>query len=208
MYLQLSENGNANSRQGNVKDNANPYVFVPDITGNSRGFYVREDNFDDLDDKDWNALMVQIAPYQPQVQNGGMSEDYFLSNRASRKAKREQKTKDKQEKRQAKNAIKKAKAVSIERGDRKDMLNNLVGGLTNIFGKKDSTATAPGDSTNVDTTDTTNIDRTKAPEPGAPPESFWDKYKTPILIGGTVLTIAGIAYSVHNKRKRAPAHRP
>jgi hypothetical protein len=189
MYLQLSENGNSTPPPITATDN--PFIFVPDFTGNSKGIFVREDYFDDLDDKDWNVLMQQLSPYQPEI-NAGMSEDYFLSSRAERKARREKKRELKMQKKEAKNAIKFAKSESIKSGNRADIFKNIVSGASSIASSIFGGGGQPSDSVTYDTAP----DDT---EPETPKKTIWQNPLT-YIIGGTVL-IGGIAL-VASARKR------
>lgn len=148
MYLQLAENENsptAFARKEATRSNQipdNPYIFIPDFTGESDGFFVREDYFDFMPDAEYKALMVQLAPYQPQVQKYGMSERQFMSDRASRKKRREEKKLAKVDKKKAKNELIKARAEGRAKGD--SPLKSITGAISNIFGKKDSGA-SPGE---------------------------------------------------------------
>ena len=198
MYLQLAENKNRKVYGGFSQEEKieNPYIFVPDPSGNSSGVWIREDYFDYLSPFEWRKLMVDLAPFQPD--NGsGMSEGMFLNDRASRKAKREEKAKTKAEKKQLKNDKKDAKNKLIQaRGEAKksgrgaDVLGSVIDGVKSIFGKPDSTAT----------------DSTTAPLP--PDDGGGDGgsdegtpfYKNPLVIGGGILVLAGGIYLATRKK--------
>jgi hypothetical protein len=184
MYLQLAEGGDDSTE-------SNPYIFVPaGLYGMPKSVYIREDYFDYLPNIEFNEMMRQLAPYQPEVQQG-MSERGFLHDRASRKARREEKKKLKNEKKAAKNELIKARAVAKTEGRGGDVLKSVVSGLSNIFGKGDSSGT-------------TDV----APPPSPPgggggggddddePTPF---YKNPWVIGGAALLTGGIIYAVTRK---------
>lgn len=182
------------SEQAGVEDN--PYIFVPDFYGGSKGFMVREDNFDDLDAQDWADFMYQVAPYQPQVQQG-MSEGMFLADRASRKAKRAAKQEQKFAKKEAKTAIKNARAeakiIKAQQGGGGggflDKISGALGGvLGGVFGIPQ---VQPGG----------------APAGPTDTESWWDtevmgipyKYAIP---GAVALTATGIYFATRKRRRR------
>lgn len=130
MYLQLAESTEA--------EIPNPYIFVPttDRSGRQTTVRVREDLFDDMSDVDYYRLMRDLAPYQLDVQQQGLSESAFLADRASRRAKRaekqaakEDKKKLKNEKIAAKNEIKKAKAENKRAGGGGKSILDTVGGI-------------------------------------------------------------------------------
>lgn len=176
---------------------ANPFIYVPDPTGLTSGMYVREDHFDNLNNAEWRQMMANLAPYQPSVQNGVLSEGRFLNDRASRKAKRQEKRETRQEQKAAKKESKvekrdsksaaretraEAKKIKAETGARPgaDILNKLIdtAGLFMPGGKEDSVEKHPEKSTG-----------SKKPF-----------YKNPLVIGGGVLLLAGGIYlATHTK---------
>lgn len=104
MYLQLAENGNTS-----------PYISVPTSQGLVQ---VREDYFDNLPPAQWNAVMDQLAPFQP---SGGLSE---LSDKETRRRRKEART----QKKEARAAKKTAKAEREASGE-------AAAGRAAIFGK-------------------------------------------------------------------------
>lgn len=219
MYLQLSENGNyvappiyymSERRRTRVKaysrkfnyvpahyrslsegQEDNPYLFIPDLTGQSKGYFSREDNFDDLDQREWNQLMRQLLPYQPQVQ-AGMSENMFLSAKAGRKAKRadrkknrDDKKKAKVDKKKAKTEIKLARAQAKREGGGSDILGTISDTLGNVFGKGGAEPVEPG-------------------EPGEPRIQRAGMLPfgiTPVQAGIGAVGIAGLIFLATRKRK-------
>jgi hypothetical protein len=120
MYLQLAEgkkrrrgrvqvsgytsNVSAHTRRYPLNENgeiSNPYIFIPNHSQGG-GLYVREDKFDGLPANEWAKFMRDIAPYQPEVEQGSLSEPMFLASRASRKENRERKAEAKTAKKEAK----------------------------------------------------------------------------------------------------------
>jgi hypothetical protein len=85
----------------------NPYIFVPDFEAGTGGVYIREDKFDSMPDAQYSHFMKMIAPYQPTVESGELSEPMFLASRASRKERRERKKEAKVQKKEAKTERKK-----------------------------------------------------------------------------------------------------
>lgn len=174
----------------------NPYVFIPDLTGATAGYQVREDYFDGLTDSQWKELMYQLLPYQVPVQQG-MSEDMYLAGlfgtRATRKAKRDAK----QEKKDAKTQIKLAKAEAIKNGTWKggggmldnisSVLGNIAGGIFGVTPADAQTPGAPG----------------TAPTPGG---SFWNDntmgIPNKILIPSVAVAAVGGAYLYRRRKKK------
>jgi hypothetical protein len=212
MHLQLAE-GKRKFRYGGfaerkhkfnrinseLLDDANPFIYVPDPSGQSRGVFVREDHFDSLTPFEWRQLMVQLAPHQPEVEDGTMSEGNFMNDRASRKARREERKQNRTEKkelknkkREAKNEILKARAVAKKEGRGADVLGSVIDGVKSIFGKGETES-------EYDTT-TTNTPRPKAP---APPEDEDSEgifsTKNLLIAGGLALAGGVLYYTVRNK---------
>ncbi|MEI8136124.1 MAG: hypothetical protein WCH21_02250 [Bacteroidota bacterium] len=134
MYLQLAERAKkvkvgTYARSGYVKahtrkfptlsENENPYIFIPNVDGG--GVYIREDKFDSMPHDQFVKFVATLAPYQPEVKAGELSEGEYLASRSERKAARqkkkdlkneekESKTKRKEEKSASKAAVRQAKA--------------------------------------------------------------------------------------------------
>lgn len=222
MYLQLAENKkrkrgavrvesytrssnvNSHSRKFPLRENhtnPNPHIFIPNFeTGG--GIYVREDKFDNMPDHQWAMFMDILAPYQPQVQNGTMSEPMFLSGKAERKARRDEKKDAKMEKKaskeerktdrnERKNQRRESKDEAREsRESRKserggfdwDKAKDTAGGLISKFTNRGGGDDGGGDTGGGDTGG------------GGTPMSTTTKY----IIGGSiaVVVIGGIAYAM------------
>lgn len=111
MYLQLAENGTTS-----------PYISVPTSQGLVQ---VREDYFDSLPPAQWEAVMNQLAPFQP---SGGLSE---LSDKETRRRRKEART----QKKEAKAAKKQAKAEDVASGARGERRERILGKATETWGK-------------------------------------------------------------------------
>jgi len=194
MYLQLAEDTTLAKRYTNVKkyfrnshttaghnvkahrrqlseEPENPYIFIPDKTGTTKGIWIREDQFDWMSPLEWRQFVAELAPYQPEVIEGGMSENIYLASRATRKAKRAVKQKKKELNKEHR------AEVRTQRGETIKNLFGTIGGVAkNIFGQPE--APAGGE---------------EAGGGGAPPEKEPFNY-TPILIGAGVLALAGGVY--------------
>lgn len=187
MYLQLAENSTPALQPG---EPSNPYIFIPDVTGQSAGLQVREDYFDVLTDAEFKAMMKVLAPLQPEV-GVTLTEGQFLASRGKRRQRREAKKQAKVEKKEKKQEIKQA-----NKDRRAKTIANLVqtvGGVaSNIFGKKAPDLT------------TTGYDPGE-PEPEPDPEPEPEKkpwFKRPIVLIGGALLIGGVIYMATRKRKK------
>lgn len=122
----------------------NPYVFIPDLSGQTAGFQVREDWFDWMTPEEWRSFMLELLPYQPPVASGAMSEgEYLLSGlfglippRATRIANRTAKVEAKTAKQNAKADLKNAKAdrKAAGGGSGGGILDTISGAIGNIAG--------------------------------------------------------------------------
>lgn len=224
MYLQLAEN--KKRRRGTVavesyqrsshvsshgrrfplrenKPKKNPYIFVPNFEQGG-GIFIREDKFDGLTDNQWSMFMRILAPYQPQVQNGAMSEPMFLSSRAERKANRDRK-------REAKTSKKEAKTQSkIDKNDRKNQrTESRAEARERRADAKQSRAERKAEGGGFDwdkAKDTagaligkfTGGGQESAPGDGGSESSAGGfNFKSPLFIGGVALVvIGGIVYAV------------
>jgi len=187
MYLQLAENPYNRLAQQAPNE---LYIFVPQgFKGSTKDMYIREDKFDDLPESDYRQLMMQLAPYQGQ----GMSE---LSDRASRKAERKARKAGRgpEARRAAKQKRVETRAAARAAGG--GVLDKVIGAATNIFGK------------GGDTLEPTERDFTITGTPGSldvsidnadGEESFFQKNKIPLLIGGAVLVAGGLYLATKKK---------
>jgi hypothetical protein len=174
-YLQLADNYLAQ------KPN-DLYIFIPQgFRGAESDSYVREDIFDNLAPMDYQQLMYELNPYQ----NKGISE---LSDRASRKAAREEKKKTKggAARREARAARQKTRQdAKTERSKSGGGFLDKIGGIAGKILNKDASIDVGGATVEYD-----------APNE----ESFFSKYKTPLLIGGGLVAV-GTIYMLTKKKK-------
>lgn len=229
MYLQLAEkplrthvNGyrrKANKVKSHYRtlsdsEGESYYIYFP-----SNGMRIREDVLDCMNEAQWKELIMRLAPYQMEVQNG-MSENVYLASKATRKAKREEKKdkkttksarkdekkqtkvekkKSKVEKRRAKSEAKVTRAQAKKSGadsGEESGLDKIIGGAKNIFGmvtgRGGGGAPEGGDE---DTTDN-NAGKKKNKDEEATPF-----YKNPYVIGAGVLVLAGGIYALSKRKK-------
>jgi preprotein translocase subunit YajC len=180
-FLQLAEAPGFEHLAQNFAANTDKYIFIPaGYRGAVKDSYVREDLFDDLSDMEFENMMQELAPYQ----NTGLSSKASRQDR--RKERKQTKAANKKEKIQIRQA---AKTERVKAG----------GGIAGAIGKVGDIAKsilAPG--TGVDVTAggkdiSFNVS-------GDQEESFFSKYKTPLLIGGGLL-VGGIIYTMTKKKK-------
>jgi len=148
------------------------YIFIPaGFMGAEKDVYVREDKFDNLPENEYQVIMQKLAPYQPQGLSG---------KRADRKAKE---AADKEARRKERLEAKQ-KRVETRSGAFGNVLNKASDVLTGVIaGKSGVSVQTPGVDVSIN-------------QP-----TFWEKYKLPILISSTVITIAGVAYFVTKNKK-------
>lgn len=177
-YLQLADNYLAQ------KPN-DLYIFIPQgFRGAENDSYVREDIFDNLSPMDYQQLMYELNPYQ----NKGMSE---LSDRASRKEARaeKKKTKGAGARREARASRQKtrqdAKTERAKMGGGIGGILDKVGGIAGKILNKGGSVEVDGSVLEYDPADN---------------ESFFSKYKTPLLIGGGLVAVGAI-YMLTKKKK-------
>lgn len=174
-YLQLADDPYTHLAAGNVKE---LYLFIPaGFMGAEQDMYVREDKFDSLPENEYQILMAKLAPFQ----NTGLSgkgSDKRAERRAKRKAEKETKKATKREARQKRVETRSA-ALSSVLGKASD----IVGG---ILGKTPTVDVESG-----------GLDISYSTEP-----TFWEKYKTPVIIGGVLLIGGGIYLATRKKSKR------
>jgi len=215
MYLQLAE---SNQRQTNT---VNPYIFVPDFEAGTGGVYIREDKFDSMPDKQWSVFTKMLAPYQPETKNGTLSESMFLASRADRRERRKRKKEAKVQKKEAKVERRKQKTESKKlKAESKAELRRMRGEakMTRAEGKRlkgERGGGGGGEGEGFDwksAADTAGglIGKIRgggaggeemiAPEGATEAKPF---YKNPIVIGGGVLLLAGIAFMALRPKKTA-----
>jgi len=207
MYLQLAESDTYLVRSYRRKANTvkkhrrhflseegdNPYIFLPDFTGNSKGTYIREDLLDGLTNDEYTRLMQQLAPYQTQVQKNQLSEKRYLSGRAERRQKRAARAEKKTmrvDRKAARNELIRARAKAKAEGRGGDVLGSVLDTVQSVTGSIFGGG-GGGDSSG-----------------GTAPEkiSFWDDdtlgIDNKIFYPSLGILIVGGAYAMSRKRKR------
>lgn len=184
-YLQLADNDYSHLAAAPMKY----YIFIPQgFRGASKDSYVREDIFDSMDPMEYAQVMQELAPYQATG----------LSDKAERKAARAAKkaTKGGGARRDARATRQKnrqdSKLARVQAGGGfGGILGKVTDAAKNIFGK--------GDDASLDIQSGggggLEIDYNAGGE-----ESFFSKYKVPLIIGG-VAVVAGTIYLVTKKKK-------
>jgi hypothetical protein len=187
-YLQLAENPYNHLAAAPAKD---LYIFVPaGFRGAIKDMWIREDSLDNLSDTDFNELMTALAPYQDQGMSYGFTQ---LSGKEERRARRDARKARKKEKQDVRSAKRQARMERAKSGQ--TALDKIIGGAQNIVGTVFGT-TAAADSTRAAdiSGNIGGVEFSLAPEE----ESFFQKYRTPILIGG-----AGLAgFLLYNMLKK------
>lgn len=194
MYLQLADN-DPYSHLAEIGREL--YIFVPQgYKGAQQDMYIREDALDGLDDYQFQQIMFELEPYQ----NQGMSSK---SSRAERRGARKDKKELKANKAAKKGggARRDAKQLRVETRQKSKVdrqakgggfLDKIGGIATGIFGAKDSSraldVSVDGGAVSVDVTDDD--------EP-----TFFQKYQTPLMIGGAVLIVGGIYLATRPKKR-------
>ena len=174
-------------------DSSDPYIFFPD--GQGGGMFIHESKFDSVPEETFKRLMLQLAPFQPSVQSGELSEPVFLADRASRRDRRERKKEAKTAKKEAKTQKKQAKAeaVKLKAESKAEKRAQGKGGVDwekvkDVGGSLISKFTGKGDGTQSDS------------EPTIVQGDATPFYKKPaVLIGGAVLLGAGIYLATRKK---------
>jgi hypothetical protein len=190
-YLQLAESDPFNAL-AEVSPNAMKfYVFIPEgYRGATKDMYIREDVLDDLPPATFSQIMYELDEYQ----NTGLSasKEERQAQRAERKAGREERKntratagktrQDARTERQRLRSESKGKGAGSFAG----ILGNLTGAAKDILGKGNVEVDAGGGDFSVDYS-------------GAPEESFFSRYKIPIILG-SVAVIGGGIYLLTRKK--------
>ena len=186
-YLQLAESPYSRLAEGVPAKEL--FVFVPaGFRGAVKDMWIREDAFDAMTDSDYLELMRSLEPFQ----NAGLSYGFTqLSGKAERQARRDARKQKKQTKQEVKQAKQQAKIERAKSG--KTALDSIIGGAQNIVGSIFGTKTP--DETKLDVEGTVGgVQFDVGPE-----ESFFQRYQTPLIIGG--LALGGYAlYKFTTKR--------
>lgn len=185
-YGMLAENEMYLAETGTVADN---YLFIPaGMFGMTEDTYVRSDFFDSLNDTEFETVMSNLAPYQPQglSQIGAIATAAQIAGKALAPA-----IKNAFENRQEKVAAGTVKPIFKPGGPLSNLAGKVKAGINKL---KDVPADKAKDviekttpvSGSVEIGGTT-LDFSTG-QPAAVP--FFTKYKTPLLIGGAA--IAGL----------------
>lgn len=185
-YGMLAENELYLAEAGPVADN---YLFIPaGMFGMTEDTYVRSDFFDSLSDTEFETVMSNLAPYQPQglSQIGAIATAAQIAGKALAPA-----IKNAFENRQEKVAAGTVKPIFKPGGPLSNLAGKVKAGINKL---KDVPADKAKDviekttpvSGSVEIGGTT-VDFSTG-QPAAVP--FFTKYKTPLLIGGAA--IAGL----------------
>lgn len=193
--LQLAESGynhlaeNLYLQESPIADN---YIFIPaGMFGMDQDTYVRYDFFESLSDAEFDAAMITLAPYQPE----GLSQIGAAITAATAVGKTVAPAIKKAfDKRQAAVASGTAKPLFKPGGPLSNLASKIKGGvdkLKNVPAEKvneviDKTTPITG---SLEIGGTTVDFTTGQPEQ----ESFFTKYKKPLLIGGGILVAAFVA---------------
>lgn len=183
-YLQLADNSYDHLAAAPMQF----YIFIPQgFRGATKDSYIREDLFDKMDPQDYAQIMQELAPYQ----------ETGLSDKASRKAARAQKKLTK-----GPGARRDAKALRVKtRQDAKTARVAAGGGFSGILGKVGDVAKNIFGKSGDASLDVQSggggleIDYNAGGE-----ESFFERNKIPLIIGGVVIA-AGAIYLVTKKKK-------
>lgn len=191
--LQLAEGMNYLAEDTNpMKD----YIFIPaGMFGVTEDTYLRQDFFDGLDNKEFEAVITSLAPFQNTGISAGAVEfavgllpggavaskglavvKGLIANR--------------------KNRQEGGKANPILKGKSGSLIGKIKGAVDKIKGKGDQTKSLPA----VDVSGSvggTTFDLTTGQQPAS--ESFFTKYKTPLLVVGG-LAVAFLGYKVITKK--------
>ena len=188
MYLQLAERDPFSYLAESGKE---LYIFVPQgFRGSQKDMYVREDTFDNLSPIDYQQLMFELEPYQNRGMSGKADRQARKDARALKKttqgggARREARS-QRQAQRQEARATRQASGGGF--------LDKIIGGATSIFGKEPTGA-------GLDVAFEGPTGNEYAASIGGGQESFMEKYKVPLIIGGVVLVAGGIYLATKKKK--------
>lgn len=171
-YLQLAENEYNRLAEANY----DKYIFIPEgFRGAVKDTYVREDLFDDLPDMVYDQLMAELSQFNK----------VGLSGKADRKARREERKKMKATKKAGRGAAARREARQ-KRVETRAAAREKTGGLSGILGKVgDIAGSIMG--TNKAAIDVTAGGGDFSASFDTEEETFFQKYKTPLIIGGVAI---------------------
>jgi len=184
------------------------YIFVPaGYRGATEDMYVREDALDNLPQAEFEQVMFDLE-----------DDDGMLSGKADRQRRRERRQFNKRRKQDTKaekratrggGARRSAKEARIARRQegktsRKGMgggaFDKILGVAGDIFGKGDAPIAVQGDF-EYSTPDSRAGIMDQGNGNGDLDETFWDKNKMPIIIGGVALAGLGLFLATRKKKK-------
>ena len=161
--LRLAEPGDYLSA-GTIGDN---YINMPDATGQI--IRVRADLFDELPANEFDAVMMELEPYNAMITMNGFSS--WLQGRRDAKTQRQAQRQE-------------SKVAKVQAGGGlANVIGNVAKGAASIFGRGTTEPTTRGIDFNVSGTGGT---------PPTPEVKEW--YKNPIVIGGGVIALGALAY--------------
>lgn len=196
-YLQLAENPYNRLAEEPVMTK---YIFIPaGMFGQIKDTYVREDFFDDLPLEEYKKVIATLAPYQNTGLHGILDTAVsFIPGVGPVASKGLQIASKLLKKRQERVAAGTAKPI-FKQGGLVDRIKEKLQGAK--AAQTDMTQKAPNP---IDIQASGSIGGTtfNVGTQTGQPETFWTKYKKPILIGGGVLAVGTIAYMVLHKEKR------
>lgn len=202
MYLQLAEgenNGNYSALAESVFDN---YVFIPAnfLPEFPKDSYVRADYFTKYDPATASALINALAPYQTQSLNEGLTDAiaFLPVPGAGAVSKGLELAKKFIQKRQQAVAAGTKQPIGKPGG----LLDKLKGKLTSGAMAPQKKAVLPEEPVGASVqlpAGSFNVGFQPTAQPAAN-ESFFKKYKTPLLIGGGILVLVG-GYMLLKKKK-------
>lgn len=202
-YLQLAENDPYNRlAEGNPLKN---YIFIPaGMLGMTSDTYVREDFFDGLNADDYKKTITMLAPYQNTGMNGILDTAVsFIPGVGPVAAGGLNIAKKLIAKRQERVAAGTAKPLFKAGGK----ISNLIGKLKGMKGQAatDENTAMTKKAGPFDIEASGNIGGTQFNVQAGDDEtkqSFFQKYKTPLLIGGGVLVAGGLYLALRKKKRR------
>jgi len=169
-YLQLAEDNYSHLAQGMPTSASDMYVFIPQgYKGAQKDLYIREDLLDNVPEMVYQKMMFELEPYQ----NTGMS---AKEDRDARKQARKDRKALRGETRDARQQARLDRAKSGETG-----LKTLISGAKDIVGGIFGTGT-------TDTTGRGPVDFNASIGIGTEEETFFQKFKIPLIIGGVAVT--------------------
>lgn len=182
-YLQLAEDPYEHLAEVS-REAMKFYIFIPEgFRGSSKDMYVREDIFDDLPSATRAQIMYELAPYQNTGLSAPADREKRRAGREERKNTRANAGKTRQEARTERQRL---RSESKGKGGGGKIFGSILDTAKDIFGKGNVEVQA-GDAG-------FSVDYAAAPE-----ESFFSKYKVPIIIGGAAL-IGGVIYLTTRKK--------